>query len=442
MKVKWVSLGCARTLVDSEVALGFLEKEGHTVVQDLGQAEVAIVNTCGFIESAKMESLETLLELCRLKGKGELRAVVALGCLAQRYGEELRQELKEVDGIVGTDSYGNLPQLLQALQRKKKVYDVRPRPRFILDEYSPRTLLTPRHFAYLKISEGCVNACSYCVIPKMKGPHRSRTIDSVMKELEMLVSRFPLSEAILIGQDTAAFGYDRDRAGLLPSLLAHLAQSGLVPWIRLLYAHPGHVTQELIDTFARYPAICRYVDLPIEHSHDGVLKRMNRGVTRGRMEAVMEAFREALPEIAIRTTVIVGFPGETEEEFQDLLGFLKRHRFDRLGAFIFSPEEGSPACRMSGQIPQEAKEERYRAVMELQREISRERNESLVGRTLKVLIDEKDPEEPNLYYGRTEADAPEVDGQVTLRAPSLPVGRFVDAKIEEGLEYDLIGVPS
>lgn len=443
LKVGLVSLGCARTLVDSEVALGGLKKEGYEIVHDVERADIAVVNTCGFIEEAKRESVETILRLCEMKKEGRLEAVVVLGCLAQRYGEELRNEIGELDAILGTDSYADLAGLLKPLKEKKeKIFEVRAKPRYLLNEDTPRYFLTPGHYAYVKISEGCINACSYCVIPKMKGPHRSRPIESVLNEVKN-ITRGPrrLSEINLVGQDTAAYGFDRSRVFELPLLLRELGRLGAVPWIRLLYAHPGHVSQELIDVMADTPAICSYVDFPIEHSHDAVLKRMNRGVGRSKMRWGLDAFRKKIPGVTLRTTVIVGFPGETEEEFEDLMDFLKEVRFERLGAFQFSREEGSRAFGMSDQIPTKVKEERFNAVMSQQREIARGIQENYIGKTVRVLVDEKDASELGLFLGRTEGDAPEVDGQVMIHSKSeLAPGDFVNVRVTDALDYDLIGV--
>jgi ribosomal protein S12 methylthiotransferase len=442
MKIGLVSLGCARTLVDSEAALGGLKEEGYEIVRDVRRADIAIVNTCGFIDEAKRESIETILGLCELKKKGKLSAVVVLGCLAQRFGPEIRDEISEVDAIVGTNNYGDLAAVLAPLRAKKKVFEVKARPHYLVDENTPRVALTPEHTAYVKISEGCINACSYCVIPKMKGPHRSRTVESVVNEVRKLSGERRLSEVNLIGQDTAAFGFDRGRTFEIAPLLREVSRLG-VPWVRLLYAHPGHVTEEMIAAMAESPAICRYVDFPIEHSHDAMLARMNRGVTRARMEWGMRELRKRMPGVAVRTTVIVGFPGETEEEFRDLMDFLKDARFERLGAFIFSREEGSRAFGLPDEIPHEVKEERFRAVMEQQKEISRELNEAFIGRTVRVLVDRKDPKERGIYYGRTEADAPEVDQEVEIRARApLRPGDFIDVKITDALEYDLLGEPA
>jgi len=441
VRVSLVSLGCARTLVDSEVALGGLKKEGHQIVSDVRSADVAIVNTCGFIEEAKIESIETILRLCELKKIGRLKAVVVLGCLAQRHGAELKKELgDEIDGIIGTDSYDDLARLLKPLEEKnKKVFEVKAKPHFLLDENTPRYSLTPDHFAYVKISEGCINACSYCVIPQMKGPHRSRSIDSIVNEIEKISSERRLSEINLIGQDTAAFGFDRDRTFQLPELLRRIAGLNAAPWIRLLYAHPGHVSEALMEVMAQTPSICKYLDFPIEHSHDNMLKRMNRGVTRARMEWGIENFRKKMPQISIRTTVIVGFPGETEEEFRDLMDFLKEVRFERLGAFMFSEEEGARAYGLPDQVPSDLKKERFNAVMAQQQEISQEINDKFLGKTIRVLIDEHKSGETSVYYGRAESDAPEVDGQVIVHSKTaLKPGAFVAARITDALEYDLV----
>ena len=441
MKVALVSLGCSRTLVDSEVALGSLAKEGYTIVRNVEDADVAIVNTCGFIEEAKAESIDTILELCALKKKGKLSGVVVLGCLAQRYGKEIADEIKEADAVVGTNNYGDLAKVLEPLKKKKKVFKVEPKPYYLLDEHTPRYSLTPPHLAYVKISEGCINACSYCVIPKMKGPHRSRQIDSVVAEILAIKRERNVQEVNLIGQDTAAFGYDIDKTFQLPKLLKAVAATG-VPWLRLLYAHPGHVTEEMLDALASHKNLCKYVDFPIEHSHDAMLLRMNRQVTREKMEWGIRTMRKKMPRVAIRTTLIVGFPGETEEEFRDLMDFLKEHRFERLGAFQYSAEEGSRSVNMPGQIAPELRKERYNAVMELQRSISQELNEALVGSQMDVLVEEKGEDE-GVYFGRSESDAPDVDGQVILHSKKdIKLGTFVHARITDSLEYDLVAEPA
>ena len=441
MRVGLVSLGCARTLVDSEVALGGLVKEGYKIVRNIEDADIAIVNTCGFIEEAKIESIDVILKLCEMKKKGRLQAVVVLGCLAQRHGEALKAEIGEVDGIIGTDNFGDLARVLGPIKEKHaKVFQVKAKPRYLLDENTPRHFLTPEHYAYVKISEGCINACSYCVIPMMKGAHRSRSIESIVNEVKNISTQRSVSEIMLIGQDTAAFGYDVDKVFRLPELLRAIEKEKLVAWARLLYAHPGHVTEDMISAIADSSSICKYIDFPIEHSHDAMLKLMNRGVDRAKMQWGIDEIRKRIPGAILRTTVIVGFPGETEEEFQDLMDFLKSVRFERLGAFIFSPEEGAKAYKMADQVPLEVKQARFNAVMAQQQDISREFNESWMGKTVRVLIDEKSKKEKDVYYGRSYADAPEVDGQVIVHAANpLKIGQFADVKITDGLEYDLVG---
>ena len=451
MKIALVSLGCSRTLVDSEVALGGLIKAGHQIVPDVSSADVGIVNTCGFIEDAKKESIDAILGLCSLKKKGKLKAVVVLGCLAQRYGPELQKEIHEADAIIGTNDYGRLAEILESIHvgaglvpaqglsagrpQGSPLLRVTAKPYYLLDENSPRYSLTPPYFAYVKISEGCINACSYCVIPKMKGPHRSRSVESVVNEVRKLSADGQLSEINLVGQDTAAFGFDRDRTFWLPRLLRELDREKRVPWLRLLYAHPGHVTEELINAMAECETFCKYVDFPIEHSHEAMLERMNRGVDREKMEWGIRTLRKKMPGVGIRTTVIVGFPGESKEEFEDLMDFLKETRFERLGAFMFSAEEGARAFNAPGQIPQGLKEERFNAVMAQQREISREIAQGFIGKEINVLIDGEN-------IGRTEWDAPEVDGEVIIQSDKIfEPGQFVNVRVTDAWEYDLVATP-
>lgn len=488
MKVGLLSLGCARTLVDSEVALGELLKSGYDYSEDVAASDIAIVNTCGFTEEAKQESIDAILELTRLKKANKIRALVVMGCLSQRYGAELSREIAEADAIIGTSSYGQLAKLLEPLRlrekaesegrspepfdsaqgsglskverperirratlahrkQRRRIYAVESRPRFLLDQHSPRKRLTPAHTTYVKISEGCINACSYCAIPAMKGPHRSRTIEDIAGEVGRLVSENELSEINLIGQDTAAFGYDRERKFLLAELVRRLAVLAPSAWVRTLYAHPAHVMDDFIGLFTEFPNVCRYVDLPIEHSHPAMLKRMNRGVTREKMDEVIAKLR-AIPGMTIRTAVIVGFPGETEEEFQDLLEYMRAVRFERLGAFMFSREDGTKAYDMENQIADEVKRERFDAVMSLQREITREWNETRAGQTIQVLVDEgplnsqraDGPDRNGGWIGRTESDAPEVDGEVIIRSQKpLRPGQFVSVRVTDALDVDLIG---
>lgn len=331
---------------------------------------------------------------------------------------------------------------MRPLKAKQRVYEIHAKPRYILNEDSPRVTLTPEHYAYVKISEGCINACSYCVIPKMKGPHRSRPVESIVNEIKKISAERRVMEVNLIGQDTAAYGFDMDRTFKLPELLRKISDLKAAPWIRLLYAHPGHVTEELAEAM-QLPGLCKYLDFPIEHSHDAMLARMNRGVTRAKMDWALDLLRKKMPGVFVRTTVIVGFPGETDEEFKDLMDYLKDRRFERLGAFKFSEEEGARAYGMAGQIPEKIKEERFNAVMAQQAEISAEINQSFVGKRFRVLIDEAEKDEEGTYYSRTEGDAPEVDGQVIVHSTKpLTLGSFCDVTITDSLEYDLVGEPA
>lgn len=438
MKVGLLSLGCARTLVDSEVALGGLLRAGYDYCEDVTKADIAIVNTCGFTDEAKQESINAILELAKLKKENRIQALVIMGCLSQRYGKELAQEIKEADAIIGTNSYGELAKVLEPLRRRQKVFEVQPRPGFLLNQHSPRKRLTPHYTTYVKISEGCINACSYCAIPFMKGPHRSRTIEDILEEVRHLQATGPLSEINLIGQDTAAYGYDLERKLLLSDLIHRLSALAPETWIRPLYAHPAHVTDELIHSFSTIENLCRYVDLPIEHSDPGVLKRMNRGCTRQKMDEVIHRLRK-IPGMVLRTAVIVGFPGETDKEFENLLDYMKEIRFERLGAFVYSREDGTKAYSMADQIPDSTKQERFKRVMNLQKEITRDWNESRLGQTLRVLIDEAS-EEAGVYLGRSYADAPEVDGEVVVHSEKpLSPGQFVSVKITDALDIDLVG---
>jgi ribosomal protein S12 methylthiotransferase len=444
LSVGLITLGCARNLVDSEVALGGILKAGFSFEADVKRADIAVINTCAFTESAKKESIDAILQLVELKKKNKIGSIVVMGCLSQRYGAELAKDISELDVVVGTDSFGDLGRVLEPLKKLtlraagSTRVEVTPRPQFLLDQFSPKKLLTPAHTCYIKISEGCLNACSYCAIPSMKGRHRSRTIDDILAEARERAASGKLREINLIGQDTAAFGYDRGRRFELPELLERLASELPAVWVRPLYAHPAHITPELVQVFRGHANICRYLDLPIEHSHPDMLKRMNRGVSREAMDQVIRDFR-TVPDMVLRTAVIVGFPGETEEEFEDLLQYMRDIKFERLGAFTYSREEGTRAFGMEGQIADELKEERFRRVMEVQQEITAEWNASRIGTTVRVLIDEKSSEK-GLWVGRSFADAPEVDGEVLVRSKkskNLPIGEFVDALVTDALDHDL-----
>jgi ribosomal protein S12 methylthiotransferase len=442
LRVGLLTLGCARNLVDSEVALGGLLKAGYAYAPDVKRADIAVINTCAFTEAAKKESIDAILELVELKKNNKIGSVVVMGCLSQRYGTELAKDITELDIVVGTDSFGDLAKVLEPIRKARGEetagarVTITPRPQFLLDQFSPKKSLTPDHTCYIKISEGCLNACSYCAIPSMKGRHRSRTIEDILAEAGERARGGKLREINLIGQDTAAFGFDRGRVFELPKLLARLAEALPDVWIRPLYAHPAHVTPELVDVFSRHDNICRYLDLPIEHSHPDMLKRMNRGVSREAMDRVIRDFR-GIPGMVLRTAVIVGFPGETEAEFEDLLDYMREVRFERLGAFTYSREEGTRAFGMEGQITEELKNERFKRVMEVQEEITADWNAGRVGSTIRVLIDEK-ASEKDLWIGRSAADAPEVDGEVLVKSREpLKAGEFVNAVVTDAMDHDL-----
>ncbi len=409
-KIGLISLGCPRNVVDAESMLGALMKKGYRVV-GLDKADVAIVNTCGFIADAKKESIETILDLIELKKEGRLKKIIVAGCLAQRYREELRKELPEVDAFIGK------PELSHTLER---------------------FAILPRHYAYLKICEGCAHNCSYCVIPKIKGRFASLDIDSVLKKLK-LFDREGVSELNIIGQDISGYGLDLYARKRLPGLLKKIVKnSGNIHWIRLLYLYPDAILSDLLEVIKDSPQVCRYIDLPIQHINSRILKLMNRDTSRKEIAALIALIRKKLPEAAIRTSLIVGFPSESEKEFKKLLDFMREVEFERLGAFTYSAEEGTAAYNLSGQIPEKVKQERFNRVMSLQKEVSEKVNRKFLGKTLEVLIDQT--QENGHYLGRSQFDAPEVDGSVYVKsAQRLKTGDFVKVKIIDTLEYDLVG---
>jgi len=433
-----LSLGCPRNLVDSEVLQGLLREKGAVISDEAENADVAIVNTCGFIQDAKQESIDAILQLAELKKAGKIKKLIVTGCLSQRYPKELTEEIKEIDGVFGTSDFTGIPEAAAAILAGETVREVSSDPGFLYDHTAERDLLTPAHYAYLKIQEGCSNRCSYCVIPDLKGPLRSRTVASIIREVREIRASRDIKELILIGQDTTAFGIDRTGRSELAELLREVAPAMKEGWLRLLYTHPAHFTDELIDVIEGTGNICRYIDLPVQHASDKILKDMNRRFTRGEIDDLIRRLRERIKGLVLRTSVIVGFPGETDRQFAELLDFLREKRFDRLGAFIYSKEEGTAAAGFDGQVPEEIKRDRFDEVMKLQQEISGGNNSRYLGKTMKVLIDETgaagDP-----ARGRTYMDAPEVDGIVYVRGEGLKAGEFVEVKITDTMEYDLAG---
>ena len=430
-----VSLGCPKNLVDSEVILGLLSKHGYLLTTDPSKAEILIVNTCSFIQDATKEAIETILHLTRYKKEGRCRLLIVSGCLPQRYGKILEKELPEVDLFVGTGSFQNFPQILSQ-KRKRKSY--LSSPVFLYDEKTPRVLSTLPSTAYLKIAEGCSNSCTFCTVPKIRGPYRSRRIRSVLQEAKRLADQ-GVQELILIAQDTTAYGKDIHDGTNLEKLLKGLVRVDGVRWIRILYSYPKahYFTEGLLELIAREKKICPYFDLPIQHIDDKILKRMGRRSKGQEIRSLIQKIKTFLPGVSLRTSLIVGFPGEKESQFNTLLEFVKETQFDHLGAFKYSPEEGTPASRLPDLIPEGVKEERLRTLMELQRRISLKNYRKMVGRRMEVLVEGSD-RGGSALRGRLQIQAPEIDGCVFLKGKAQP-GDWVEARITQALPYDLVG---
>ena len=409
-----INLGCTRNLVDAQIILGNLKRQGWTIA-DVDHSEVVIINTCAFVEDAKKESIEAIWDLIESKRKGKIKKVIVAGCLTERYGQELLKEFKDIDAIVG----------VQQLER---------------DHVPEQVLLTANHSAYLKICESCYNACSFCVIPHIKGRFISRRIDSIVEEVRQMDQR-GVKELNIIGQDITAYGIDIYKEKSLTRLLREIVSvSPHIPWIRLLYTFPGHVTDDLIEFIAEEEKICNYIDLPLQHINDRILKRMNRNITKDQTLRLIEKIRKKIPRGILRTTLITGFPSETEEEFEELLRFIKEVRFERLGVFAYSREEGTSAYEMKDQIPENIKKQRRDILMSVQQDISRGYQESFIGQKIPVMIDESVNDSKDTYLGRTQHDAPDVDGVVFVHSPKpLPPGDFVSVRIVDAYEYDLVG---
>lgn len=435
-KVAIVTLGCPKNQVDSEVMSGRIG-EKYTMVPNPDQADIIIINTCTFIESAKEESIDTILEMAQFKDEGSCKTLVATGCLAQRYGDELLAEIPELDGVMGT---GNISEVLEVIEEseRQKVYRVNPSgPDFLYDETMPRKRFTPKHYAYVKVAEGCDNYCTYCVIPHVRGHFRSRKEESILQEIEQMANE-GVKEVLLIAQDTTRYGKDLYGEFRLPSLIKKVAQIEGIEWIRLMYCYPELFTDELIQVMKETPKVCRYIDLPLQHAHDKVLKEMNRRGTSLEAERLIQKLRSEMPDIRIRTTMITGFPGETEEEFETVMDFIQRVRFDRLGAFAYSQEESTPAAQREDQVPLEVRESRRDRLMRVQQEIAFQQQQQWVNKDVKVLVEEKLPD--GRWLGRSEGDAPEIDGVVYINSSqSLVIGEFVQVRIREADSYDLMG---
>lgn len=437
MKLGMISLGCAKNLVDTETMLGLLQNDGWTLTADPAEADILIVNTCAFIESAKEESITTIIGMADYKESGKCRGLIMAGCLAERYGEELLKELPEVDVIIGAKAWHRIPEAVSYALRGQRVV-ITGDDGVLYDAKSPRVRTTPDYTAYVKIAEGCDHACAFCAIPLIRGHYRSRKIEDIVQEVKILGDA-GTREINLIAQDTTNYGRDIYGKYSLATLLKELVKIDSVDWIRVLYSYPKHFTDELIEVFKTEPKILKYVDLPLQHADNGILRAMARPDTRESVHELLVKLRKEIPNITIRTTFLVGFPGETEEAFQNLCDFVKEERFDRAGVFPFSKEEGTRASTMENQISHEVKEERYHKLMSIQSKISEEVNESMEGRELEVII-EGINEAENVAVGRSYREAPEVDGSVYIEnAGDLKIGEIKKVRVLQGFAYDVVG---
>ena len=437
MKIMFVSLGCDKNLVDTEMMLGMLQQKGFTFTDDETEADIVVVNTCCFIGDAKEESINTLLEMAELRKNGSIRALLATGCLAQRYREEIQKEIPEVDAILGTMAIEEIAEAVeQVLQGEGRNHfrELNSAPA----SYRDRVLTTGGHFAYLKIAEGCNKRCTYCIIPKVRGDYRSIPMEELTAQAEALAEK-GVRELILVAQETTLYGVDLYGKKSLPELLHRLAAISGIYWIRILYCYPEEITEELIETIAAEPKVCHYLDIPIQHASDEVLRRMGRRTNQQELRQWIGRLRERIPDICLRTTLISGFPGETQEDFEELYRFVNEMEFDRLGVFPYSQEEDTKAAEMPDQVPEEVKCFRRDELMELQQAIAFEKAEQMVGRVLDVMVEGKVADE-DVYVTRTYRDAPNVDGYLFLNtSANLMTGDFVKVLVTDSNEYDLIG---
>ncbi|MBI5427148.1 MAG: 30S ribosomal protein S12 methylthiotransferase RimO [Nitrospinae bacterium] len=455
-KIGMVSLGCPKNTVDSELVLGDLSKNGYRITADRQEADIIIVNTCGFIEASKRESIDAILDMAQWKTQGKCKRLVVTGCLAERHAEELLKEIPEIDLMLGVNQYPNLKNILGEslrdepdgngsrpgsaktgrVQRRNHVHD----PARYFESYAGRVLTTPGYTAYVKIAEGCSNKCAFCIIPKMRGPFRSRPLESVLEEARGLAAR-GTRELNLISQDTTMYGFDLRMKDGLVRLLKALGGVDGVEWLRLLYCYPTFVTGEVIDAIASGEKVCKYVDVPLQHTHDAMLKSMKRQETEKQVRGMLDELRRKVPGIALRTTFIVGFPGEKAEHFRHMVRFVEEMEFDHVGVFVYSNEEGTAAYGYTGKVPRKTAEARRDELMGIQREISRRKNAGRVGQTFPVLVEGSDAEEGYLTTGRLATQAPEIDGQVILEECDAQPGDIIPARIAGATDYDLVGRP-
>lgn len=453
MNVGFISLGCSKNLIDTEVAIGLFKNNNYKIVNNPDEADILVINTCGFIESAKEEAINTILEMAEYK-KRRCKYLIAMGCLVQRYYEELVKALPEVDLFIKIDEYNKLWDKIEDLLKRdiveksktktsKKISEIKPLPMPTYNEFMERVVTTGKNYAYLKIGEGCSNKCTYCAIPYIRGPFVSRKMEEILKEAEMLAEK-GIKEIIVIAQDTTKYGVDIYGESKLAELLEKISKINGIEWIRFLYSYPEGITEELIRTVANNKKIAKYFDIPIQHISNSILKKMNRKTSKENITNIIEKIRKQIPDVVIRTSLIVGFPGETESDFKELLEFVKTTKFDRLGTFMYSKEEGTPAARLPEQIHGNTKKARYNKIMKAQAEISLENLKNKIGKTYKVLVEDKSFD-GKYFIGRTMQDVPEEDGLVYIKNDEKLnekdiLDNFIECKIIDVSNYDLIGI--
>ena len=436
-KICFISLGCDKNLVDSEKMLGLLSESAYDFTDIADEADVCIINTCCFINDAKEESIQNILDVAELKKTGQLKALIVTGCLAQRYADEIRQEIPEVDAVVGVNAYDKICEVLDEALRDGKIVRLEEL-QYLPKPLAKRHVTTGGHFAYLKIAEGCAKHCTYCIIPKIRGTYRSYPMEYLIDEAKKLAED-GVKELILVAQETTVYGVDLYGEKMLPKLLTELSKIDGFVWIRLLYCYPEEITDELINTIRENPKICHYLDIPMQHCNDRILKKMGRKTDKSALTALVNKLRERIPDIVIRTTFITGFPGEREEEFEELAVFLDEMAFDRVGVFTYSPEEGTAACTYPNQIAEKEKIRRRDILMELQQEISYDNGQKLIGKKFLTMIEGKLPDE-DVYVGRTYRDAPDVDGYIFVNTSEMLMsGDMAEMTVTGASEYDLIG---
>ncbi len=436
-KIGFIGLGCEKNTVNTEKMIASAQQAGHTIVTDLEETDLVVINTCGFIESAKQEALETIFEVAQLKAEGKVGKILVAGCLSERYQGEIAQELPEVDGFLGVGSFQRVAEAIDAVLKGERIAWFDPKEQLQLE--GKRVLTSPRHTAYIKIADGCNNRCAYCCIPDIRGPFRSRPMENILKEAKELVAD-GAKELILIAQDTTNYGIDLYGQRKLPALIREIVKIEGLSWLRLLYLYPDKISDELIDLFATEEKLLPYIEMPIQHGVGSVLKRMNRPGDEEQLLGLLEKLRAKVPDVTLRTTLIVGFPGETEEEFDALCRFVRKAKFDKLGVFCYSREEDTPAYDFPHQIQEEIKQKRQEILETVQTDVVEEKQNALLGKTLTVLVEGFD-RFGECWYGRSVREAPDIDGKIFFTGGThIAVGEFIDVTIEETMDYDLIGV--